>query len=274
MLIAFVPVLHKGYLELFKKYPDELGILGLDVIADYTSLTRDLRIIDPIELKHAIEGLRIFPRVRVLSKIDLETLGTFSTPIVMPDEDVSRDLASKYFHDRVTFVPNVIRNRWDKQLVDQENVVAPHRTISSEAAHSELMKLANVEAQKSVDWWRQVGTIIVKDGQIIASGHNRHLPSDYSLSTFGDPRSQVDAGQRLDISTSIHSEVGIIARAAKEGLSLDGASAFVTTFPCSNCARLLAEAGIKKVYYEKGYSVLDAEEIFKAYGIEIVLVQE
>jgi hypothetical protein len=37
---------------------------------------------------------------------------------------------------------------------------------------------------------------------------------------------------------------------------------------------LLAEAGIKKVYYQKGYSLLDAEEILKAYGVEIVLVQD
>lgn len=274
MLIAFVPVLHKGYLELFKKYPEELGIVGLDVISDYTSLTRDLRVIDPHELKRAIEGLRIFPRVRVLSKDDLVALGNSNIDIVMPDEDVSRDLATKYFGNRVKFEAVAIRNRWNKQLVDKENVVAPDRLLSSEAAHIELMKLANDEAQKSADWWRQVGTIIVKDGLVIASGHNKHLPSDYSLSTYGDPRSNVDAGERLDISTAIHSEVGIIARAAKQGLSLDGASAFVTTFPCPNCARLLAEAGIKKVYYQKGYSLLDAEEILKAYGIEIVLVQE
>ena len=269
MLIAFFPVLHKGYLELFKKYPDELGILGLDVIADYTALTRDLRIIDPAELKYAIEGLRIFPRVRVLSKDDLVALGSSNVNIVMPDEDVSRDLAAKYFGDRIKFESVAIRNRWDKQFVDKENVVAPHRVVSTTEADLEFMQQATDEATKSEDWWRQVGTIIVKAGQIIASGHNKHLPSDYTLSTYGDPRSNVDAGQRLDISTAIHSEVGIIARAAKQGLSLDGTSAYVTTFPCPNCARLLAEAGIKKVYYQKGYSLLDAEDILKAYGGEI-----
>lgn len=273
MLIAFVPVLHKGYLELFKKYPDELGLLGLDVIADYTALTRDLRIVDPHELKGAIEGLRIFPRVRVLSKNDLALIGTTSVNIVMPDEDVSRDLASKYFGARVSFASVAIRNRWDRQFIDRENVVAPHRVVTSANTDIKLMELASDEAQKSEDWWRQVGTVIVKDGQVIARSHNRHLPSDYTLSTYGDPRSNVDAGQRLDISTAIHSEVGLIAQAAKQGLSLDGASAYVSTFPCPNCARLLAEAGIKKVYYQKGYSLLDAEEILKAYNVEIILVQ-
>ncbi len=274
MLIAFVPVLHKGYLELFKQYPDELGILGLDVIADYTALTRDLRVIDPSLLKLAIEALGILKHVRVLSKADLATLRDSSANIVMPDEDVSHDLAAKYFDDRVTFGSIAIRNRWDKQRFNKENTVAPHRIISTNELDREFMRQATAEAEKSADWWRQVGTVIVKDGQVITSHHNRHLPTDYHLAANGDPRANFDAGQRIDISTAIHSEAATVAYCAKQGISLDGASAFVTTFPCPNCARMLAEAGIKKVYYQKGYSLLDAEEVFKAYGIEIVLVQD
>lgn len=274
MLIAFVPVLHKGYLELFKQYPDELGILGLDVIADYTSLTRDLRVVDPHELKQAIEGLKIFPRVRVLSKEDLLTIGASTTSIVMPDEDVSRDLATKYFGDRVTFASNAIRYRWDKTAVLKENTISPDRIISTSEIDRVFMRLANAEAEKSSDWWRQVGVIIVKDEQAFASNHNRHLPSDYHPAVNGDTRSNFNAGERIDLSTAIHAEAGLIARAAKQGQSLDGASAYVSTFPCPNCARLLAEAGIKKVYYQKGYSLLDAEDILKAYGVEIALVQD
>lgn len=270
MLVAFVPVLHKGYIDLFKKYPDELAILGSDIIADYTALTRDLRIVEPEEMKRAVEALGIFHRVRVLSKSDLPALAVH--PIVMPDEDVSRDLAAKYF-SQAAFVSVAIRNRWDKQLVEKESVVSPDRTISTAEVDREFIAFANATAEKSQDWWRQVGTVIVRDGQVLASSYNRHLPNDFHLAEKGDPRSNFDAGQRLDISTAIHSEVATIAGAAKRGLSLDGASAYVTTFPCPNCARMLAEAGIKKVYYQKGYSLLDAEDILKAYGIEIVLVQ-
>ena len=53
-----------------------------------------------------------------------------------------------------------------------------------------------------------------------------------------------------------------------------GSSVYVTTFPCINCARLLAEAGVKKVYYRDGYSRLDAETILKDKKVEIVLVQD
>lgn len=274
MLVAFVPVLHKGYLELFKTYPEELGILGLDVIADYTSLTRDLRIIDPQELKQAIEGLRIFPRVRVLSKADIAALGAANVNVIMPDEDVSRDLASKYFADRVTFASAHIRNRWDKKFVNEENVISPQRVISKATADIELMKIANVEADKSADWWRQIGAVLVKEGEVVYKNWNKHLPSDFHLAYNGDPRSNFDRGERPDIYTSLHAEAGIIAKAAKEGLALEGTSMYTSTFPCPNCARLIAEAGIRTVYYQKGYSVLDAEEILAAYGIEIVLVQD
>ena len=65
-----------------------------------------------------------------------------------------------------------------------------------------------------------------------------------------------------------------MACAARDGVSLKGAEVYVTTFPCANCARLLTTAGITKVYYRDGYSMLDAEDIFKAAGVEIVLVQD
>jgi dCMP deaminase len=271
MLIAFVPVLHKGYIELFRQYPDELGILGLDIIADYTSLTRDLRVIDPEDLKRAIEALSIFKNVRVLSKADLPGI---EGSIVMPDEDVSRDLAAKYFDGRVTFASAAIRYRWDKQVVTKENALAPDRIVSQAEADRELMQVALQEAGKSLDWWRQVGAAIIKGDQIIAKGYNHHLPSDFHPMVNGDPRSNFNAGERIDLSTAIHAEAKLVANAAKSGLSLEGAAAYVSTFPCPNCARLLAEAGIKKVYYQKGYSLLDAEEILKAYGVEIVLVQD
>ena len=112
MLIVFAPVLHAGYIALFKKYPSELGILGTDIIANYTSLTRDCRTIDPAVMKNAIESLSIFSSVRVLSISDLTNLAHTTVPIVMPDEDVSHALAEQYFRNRVTF--ESIFLRWDK----------------------------------------------------------------------------------------------------------------------------------------------------------------
>lgn len=313
MLIAFVPVLHKGYIDLFKKYPDTLGILGADVIADFTALTRDCRVVDPEVMKLAIETLGIFSSVRVLSKADfasvargpvasdpvgaqtdgavlcangglprrhpmLPSLGVTpnvapsddSSRFIMPDDEVSHALVEQYSIPNVAF--ESIFLRWDKMQTLRENVVAPHRKITSDAFAQSIMGAAITESLKSSDWWRQVGTVIAKDGTVIARSHNKHLPTDYHLDVEGDPRTNFDAGVRIDLTTAIHSEALAIAQSANAGISLNGADAYVTTFPCPNCARLLAESGIKTVYYHKGYSLLDAEDILKAYGIEIILV--
>jgi dCMP deaminase len=270
MLIAFVPVIHQGYVDLFKKYPGELGILGSDVIAKYTSISRDLRTINPGAMKRIIDSMGLFSRVRVLNAFDLADLAKGSTPIVMPDDEVAAKIIDEYGFKNVTL--ESIFLRWGFAITTRESVIAPHRIISRGEFEKEMMTTAVEEAQKSADWWRQVGTVIVKDGKVIAHGHNHHLPTDYHLSLFGDPRTNFDAGQRIDLSTAIHSEATVIASAAKSGLSLDGTCAFVTTFPCPNCARLLAEAGIKTVYYTKGYSLLDAEQVLNAFNVNIVLV--
>jgi dCMP deaminase len=188
----------------------------------------------------------------------------------MPDEDVSRAIVEQYALKNVTFESVFLR--WDKMPTLRENIIAPHRKITTDEFARSMMSVAIAESTKSSDWWRQIGTAIVRDGAVIALSHNKHLPTDYHLAINGDPRTIFDAGQHIDIATSIHSEALAVAQSAKNGVSLNGAEAFVTTFPCPNCARLLAEAGIQKVYYQKGYSLLDAEEILKAYGIEVVMV--
>lgn len=272
-LVAFVPVIHRGYFDLFKKFPEKLVILGEEIIEEYVPLTRDLRVILPTELKKIVEGMKIFDDIVVGDRETLKKIAKEETEIIMPDEDVSRDVAKNYFgQSKVRF--EKIFLRWDRLQTEGENIVSPDRKISREAKDLKFIKLALAEAEKSADWWRQIGAVVVKEEKVLFQSHNRHLPTDYHLATFGDPRSNFNKGERPDIYTSIHGEADIVAQAAKKGMSLRGASIYVTTFPCSNCARLLGEAGLKKVFYSKGYSRLDAEKVLKAYGIEIILVKK
>lgn len=273
MLIAFIPVLHAGYLELFRAHEKGvLGILGADVIALFSSLTRDCRTIAPENMRAIIERMGIFREVRVLSLEDLATLAAQDTAVTMPQEDVAHALVAKFAFSRVTF--SSIFLRWDKMPTQKENVVAPHRIITREAFARDVMRRAREEAQLSADWWRQVGALFVREGSVVMQAHNHHLPSDFHLAYRGDPRTNFNAGERIDISTAVHAEASAIAACAKQGVALAGADAFVTTFPCPNCARLLAEAGIVNVYYQQGYSLLDAEEILTSFGITITLVQD
>ena len=272
VLVAFVPGLHKGYIDLFKSCPQELFLFGNSIIEDYTALSRDLRIVDPEEMQKAIRALDIFGRVSILEHEDLESFAVGHPSIVMPLEDVSLDLQHKYFSkNTVAFRP--VHLRFDKIITLQETVVPPHRTISSDALHRDIALKSEEESQKSFDWWRQVGCVAVKDGAIVAQGHNRVLPNNFHIGEMGDPRSNFDAGTNPDIYLTLHAEASVIADCAKRGVSLNGASMFLNTFACANCARLLAMSGVKKVYYTKGYSRFDAEDILKAFGIDIVLVQ-
>jgi dCMP deaminase len=137
-----------------------------------------------------------------------------------------------------------------------------------------MIALADEEAEKSSDWWRRVGSVIIKNEKIIIAAHNEHLPSQHSPYVNGDPRNNFHKGVHLELGTSIHSEAGAISQAAKDGLSLDGAEIYVSTFPCPPCAKLIACSGIRKVYYRVGYGVLDGESILKQYGVEIIKVGE
>jgi dCMP deaminase len=272
--VSYIPALHKGYIDFFKKYPGTLYILGPDFVLTAPRMDRDIRALAPEEIKSLLEGLHLFSKIVVLDKNNVAVLLNESAPIVTPDEEVNRLFVAEHLKDRsVKFVSVFLR--WDRQISTTEFEVPPGRVISESDLDKEIIANAFEEAKKSPDWWRQIGAILVRDKKPIIVAHNTALPSEYTLNALGDPRSNFDAGeaQYKDLGKFIHGEANVIAQAAKQGIPTDGASIYVTTFPCPACAKLIAIAGIKEVYYAKGYSMLDAEDILKAFGIKITLVQ-
>jgi dCMP deaminase len=269
-ILAFVPVLHQGYFDFLSKTDGDIWIFGKELISDYVHLGRDLRVLAADEMKVALQAVLPSRKISVANKSNLRSWEYELT--IMPDDEVCHDLAEKYLVGKKTEFVQVFL-RWNKVITFKEHEVPAHRKITQESFHKEIMKLAFEEAEKSSDWWRQIASFIVKERKILLRTHNHHLPTDFHLSVNGDPRSNFDAGQHQDIFTSIHAEAEAIAKAAKDGISLKGASLYATTFPCPNCARLIGTAGIKTVYYSKGYSLLDAEKILDHFGVEVVLVQ-
>ncbi|TSC59741.1 MAG: dCMP deaminase [Parcubacteria group bacterium LiPW_15] len=271
-VVSYIPAIHRGYLDFFKKYPGTLYVLGPDFVLETPRMERDIRALTPLEIKDAVGGLNIFSKIIILDRATLPGLLADPNPIIAPDEDVNRQFFETYLPDKkITLVPVFLR--WDKQISTKEFEVPPDRIISESDFDTEMIGSAFKEATKSPDWWRQIGGVIVKDGKPILFGHNRPLPSEYTLNAFGDPRSNFDAGINIELSKFIHAEAGLIAEAAKKGIALEGSSIYTSTFPCPACAKSIAAAGIKKVYYSKGYSLLDAEDILKSVGAEIILVK-
>ena len=189
----------------------------------------------------------------------------------MPDEDLSRAVAEVYFRgSNVLFSPVFLR--WHRNNVEEQKKVEVHRTANLSEFGREIMGKVFTEADKSFDWWRQVAAAIVKDGELILLARNKHVPDEQMPYVFGDPRSVFKRGIHIELSTAMHAEAALVAEAAKRGISLDGASLFVTDFPCPPCAKLVAYSGIKKCFFAGGYAVLDGEDILRDKGVELFFI--
>jgi dCMP deaminase len=270
-IVAYVPALHAGYLSFFGKHPGSpIFILGRTFIDDYPRLNRDIRALEPENAAKALIALGFDASVIEIDATD--HLSGFRS-IVLPDEDVSRDFANKYVKPDQVSLESIFL-RWDGVFAGKEAPPNPDRVISDNEFDREIMAEARAEGEKSADWWRQIGAVLVKDGAIVALGHTRYFPSDLALDIFGTPRTTVDAGERPDLYISMHAEADLVAQAAHLGIPLQGASLYVSTFPCINCAFLIARSGIKVVYYDEGYSRIDAEGVLKGAGVEIVQVSK
>ena len=88
-----------------------------------------------------------------------------------------------------------------------------------------------------------VGCVLVKDNRIIASGYNGFLPGQPHTSVIRYNHEQA----------TVHAEQNAIADCAARGVSVAGATAYITHNPCINCAKILAAAGIKQIKYKNDY---------------------
>jgi len=92
-----------------------------------------------------------------------------------------------------------------------------------------------------------VGCVIVSGGdrknRIIAAGYNGYLPGTPHVSRVRDGHEQA----------TVHAEQNAIADAARRGASVEGCVAYVTHFPCINCAKILASSGIAEIRYRADY---------------------
>lgn len=269
-LVAYVPVIHQGYLELFRKFGqdvDGLWVLGYD-LASTLSSHREIRAVEPRLIAVMASSLGFFRRVGVLEEDTLPQLK--DSHIVMPNEDVSRRLAAKYFPNQKVTLENVFL-RWNTENVTSSSVVSPDR-ISISAFDNLMMELAEAESKQSSDWWRQIGAVVVKNNQVLLTAHNQHEPSEQTPYVVGDPRDVIAAGEHNLLYTSIHAEQLLVAQAAGRGTSLQDTSIYINVFPCPLCTKLIAHAGVKKCFFKTGSAWLNSEEVMRSYRIEIIQV--
>ena len=273
-VLLYLPVIHAGYEAFLRKHSDAAGILllGHGVTADYPSLAKDIRALPAARAASYLRLVSGDASIRVVEPADLAGAVT-GDPLVLPDEEVMRDIADRYglgtgrslVFDR-TFL------RWDRDWATAKAPVSFDGEITAAELPRELLGRAQDLAGRSSDWWRQVGAVATRAGQVLGCAWNHHQPTEYAPYLNGDPRDAFERGVRADLSTAIHAEASLIAAAARDGTSLAGADLYTTTFPCPACARLIAEAGFARCFFAGRYSVLDGEQTLRARGISLIWV--
>jgi dCMP deaminase len=137
-----------------------------------------------------------------------------------------------------------------------------------------FFEIARIVAKRSTCLRRQVGAILVKDKRILATGYNG-APSNVSHCTdVGCIREsrKVPSGERHELCRGIHAEQNLIIQSAFHGISIADSILYCTNFPCSICAKMLINAGIKKIFYLEGYADLLSEELIREAGIEVAKI--
>jgi dCMP deaminase len=273
-VLLYLPVIHAGYEAFLRKHSDaaEILLLGPGFTADYPSLAKDIRALPAARAAGYLRLVSGDASVRVVEPADMAG-AVKGDPLVLPDEEVMRDIADRYdlgagrslVFDR-TFL------RWDLDWATTKTPVNFDGEITAAELPREMLGRAQALAGRSSDWWRQVGAVAARDGQVLGCAWNHHQPTEYAPYLNGDPRDAFERGIRADLSTAIHAEAALIAAAASDGTALAGADLYTTTFPCPACARLIAEAGFARCFFAGQYSVLDGEQTLRARGISLIWV--
>lgn len=138
------------------------------------------------------------------------------------------------------------------------------------------MDKAYEQAQKSVCLRTKIGTVFVKDGQIIAQGYNNMTGDINDCAEVGCIRDimKIPSGQRREVCRAICAKQLAISEAARNGIKLDGSVAYITTFPCHVCAKLLVSSGISEIVYDKDYPDELSEKFLEEAGTNIRKIQK
>jgi dCMP deaminase len=117
------------------------------------------------------------------------------------------------------------------------------------------MEIAELVSSRSTCLRRQVGAVLVRDKQIIATGYNGAPRGVSHCLEVGCLREQlgIPSGERHEMCRGTHAEQNAIIQAAIHGVSTDGATLYCTHQPCILCAKMLINAGVRQVIFQGDY---------------------
>jgi len=122
------------------------------------------------------------------------------------------------------------------------------------------LEMAEVWAKNSYCLRRQVGSLLVKNRMIISDGYNG-TPSGFE--------NVCEDEHGVTKPYVLHAEANTITKVARSGNSSEGATLYITSSPCLECAKLIIQAGIVRVVYKESYHKSDGVELLERAGIEV-----
>lgn len=135
-------------------------------------------------------------------------------------------------------------------------------------------KLAMLVAERSTCRRRNVGAVVVKDRRILATGYNGAPRGSKDCLELGCLRDQlkIPSGTRHEICRAIHAEQNAIIQAGLYGVNISDSTMYCTHSPCAICAKMMINAGIKRVVSFTSYNDQTFPDLFKEAGIDFEVV--
>ena len=124
---------------------------------------------------------------------------------------------------------------------------------------------------------RQVGAIIVRNKRILSTGYNGAPEGVKSCKERGEclrMKLNIPSGTRHELCYAVHAEQNAIVQAARLGVVLEGATLYCTHQPCVICAKIIINAGIKRIVYKQGYPDEFAMQLLNEANVQVDLYKE
>lgn len=135
-----------------------------------------------------------------------------------------------------------------------------------------FMEMAELTAKRSTCSRRNVGAVIVRDNRAVATGYNgapRGLAHCEEKGGCMREKLGVPSGQRHELCRALHAEQNAIISAASMGNAIEGGTIYITHQPCVICAKMIVNAGIKRIVVREGYPDELSQEILDEAGLKV-----
>jgi len=135
-----------------------------------------------------------------------------------------------------------------------------------------FMQVAHLVKNRSTCLRRKVGAVLIKDKQVLATGYNgapmgvKHC----SETTCLRKKLKIPSGERHEICRGLHAEQNVLLQAARHGVPVKDSVLYITNVPCSICAKMIINAGIRTVVFSDNYPDDMTKELLEEAKVKLV----